>query len=164
MSSHKSSFLVVIDGKVEGVYKELKEEHKKLRLIDYKGYLIMPGFNDLHCHASQYQYRGTCFDVELMEWLDAHAFPEEAKFNDLKYAKKAYSIFVKDIKNSFTTRISLFATLHKEATLELMDQLEKTGLVSYVGLVGMDRCVPDCVKQKNVESASKDIEEYIKSS
>ena len=56
--------------------------------------LIIPGFTDLHLHAPQYAYRGTGMDLELLDWLEYHHFPVAAKYVDLSYAKKAYSIFV----------------------------------------------------------------------
>lgn len=164
LNTNKDSYLVVINGVVEGIYKELKEEHKSLKLINYKDKLIIPGLIDLHCHASQYQYRGTCFDVELMEWLTKHAFPEESKYENIEYAKKAYSIFVNDLKNSFTTRASLFATLHKEATLELMRQLDETGLITYVGMVNMDRDAPDYLLKDSALNGLRYTEEWINES
>ena len=48
------------------------------------------------------------------------------KYADLSYAKKAYSIFVDDLKHSFTTRACIFATLHRPATELLMDMLEES--------------------------------------
>lgn len=44
-----------------------------------------------------------------------------------------------DLKHSLTTRACIFATLHREATVALMDLLEESGIVSYVGKVNMDR-------------------------
>lgn len=164
LKTFKNHYLVVINGLVEGIYDSVLEKYKELEVLNYENKLIIPGLMDLHCHASQYQYRGTCFDVELLEWLEQHAFPEESKYKDLKYAKKAYSIFVKDLKNSFTTRASLFATLHKDATLELMKQLENAGLVTYVGLVNMNRESPDYLLLDAKENGLKDTIDWIKKS
>ena len=78
-------------------------------------------------------------DLELLDWLNTITFPQEAKYADLSYAKKAYSIFVDDLKHSFTTRACIFATLHRPATELLMDMLEESGLTTMVGKVNMDR-------------------------
>ena len=64
-------------------------------------------------------------DLELLDWLNTITFPQEAKYADLSYAKKAYSIFVDDLKHSFTTRACIFATLHRPATELLMDMLDE---------------------------------------
>ncbi len=135
----KDAYVVCMNGICEGVFDELPEKWKGLKLYDDTGMLIMPGMTDLHVHAPQYTFRGLGMDMELLEWLQTNTFPEEAKYKDLNYAKSAYSFFTEDLKNSFTTRACIFATLHTEATLELMDQLERTGLITYVGKVNMDR-------------------------
>lgn len=101
--------------------------------------LIIPGMNDLHLHAPQYAFHGMYMDLELLEWLNQVTFPEEARYADLSYAEKAYSIFAEDLRQSATTRASIFATLHVEATELLMDLMEKTGLKTYIGKVNMDR-------------------------
>ena len=41
--------------------------------------------------------------------------------------KRAYGSFVSDLKHSPTTRACIFATLHREATVALMDLLEESG-------------------------------------
>ncbi len=161
LCTFKDSFLVVKNGICKGVFKEIPKEFSSFKVIDYTNKLIIPGFIDLHLHASQYQFRGTGMDKELMEWLDKYAYNEESKFNDLKYAKKSYEMFVNEIKYGFTTRLCVFATSNMETTLELMQQLDDSGLVSYVGLVEMDRLSPDSIKQPSVEKAISDTEEYI---
>lgn len=133
------SYVVCTEGICMGVFSELPEEYRKLPLVDCGDDLIIPGMTDLHLHAPQYPFRGLGMDLELLDWLKIHTFPEEAKYGDLEYAKSAYRIFVEDLKQSFTTRACVFATLHREATVELMDELEESGLITYVGKVNMDR-------------------------
>jgi guanine deaminase len=148
----EDSFLVVLDNKVEGIYKEIPSEYLSLKVIDNKGKIIIPGFVDLHVHAPQYKYRSTGMDLELLDWLNTYTFPEESKFKDNDYAKKIYSTFVDELKRGPSTRLCLFATIHKEATLTLMDLLEKSGLSTYVGKVNMDRNSPDYLIETTEES------------
>ena len=54
---------------------------------------------------------------------------EESKYQNLEYAEKSYRIFTDHIRRSATTRVCAFATIHNEATLLLMDQLEEAGIV-----------------------------------
>ena len=49
-----------------------------VEVLDYTGKIITPGLVDLHLHAPQYSYCGTAMDLELLDWLNAHTFPEEA--------------------------------------------------------------------------------------
>ncbi len=135
----KNGYLVCEDNKCKGAFGKLPEMYAAYPVVDYSGKLIVPGMTDLHVHAPQYTFRGIGMDLELLDWLNQYTFPEEAHYSDIEYAKKAYKYFSDDLKRGFTTRAVIFATLHKEATIELMDQLEGTGVISYVGKVNMDR-------------------------
>lgn len=135
----KDKYLVCKDGISMGVYDQIPEEYKNLNLLDYSDKLIIPGLIDLHVHAPQYTFRGLGMDLELLDWLNTYTFKEESKYSNKDYAKKAYEKFVSDLKYSSTTRASIFSTLHVDTTILLMDLLEKTGLVTYVGKVNMDR-------------------------
>ena len=124
----QDQYLVCVDGKVEGVYAQLPEQYRALKLYDYRGKLVIPGLIDLHIHAPQYAYRGTGMDLELLDWLNQRTFPEESRYEDLEYAHRAYEIFAEELKNGATTRACVFGTLHVPATELLMDLLEETGL------------------------------------
>ena len=136
--------------------------YEKLPVIDYGDRIIIPGFSDMHIHAPQYSYRGLGMDMELLEWLETNTFPEESKFSDLAYAEKSYRIFTENLKQSATTRACIFATVHRQATLLLMDQLEESGLVTLVGKVNMDRNAPDYIREASSEVSAKETEAWIK--
>ena len=100
-------------------------------------------------------------DLPLLDWLNSNTFPEEAKYEDMNYAKAAYKNFVEDLKESPTTRAVIFATLHKEATLCLMDLLEKSGLETMVGKVNMDRNSPDYLTEHSAEEALENTRNWL---
>ena len=151
---YESSYLVCVNGKSKGIFENLPSEYKDLPLKDYGDKLIIPGMVDLHVHAPQYAFRGMCMDLELMDWLNQYTFPEEEKYTNLDYAKKAYSIFTKALKNSATTRACIFATRHRDATVLLMELMEETGLVSYVGKVNMDREASKTLIEESAEASA----------
>ncbi len=136
------SYLVCENGKVKGVFKELPGQYRSLKLYDYSGKLVCPGMSDIHLHAPQYAYRGLGMDLELLDWLDTITFPQESKYADAEYAKKAYDVFVEDLKHSATSRAVVFATIHKEATEYLMEAFDREGMAGYIGKVNMDRNSP----------------------
>lgn len=155
---NKDSYLVVEKGIIKGLFNELPEEYKTFILHDYTNKLIIPGFTDLHVHASQYQFRGLWMDEELLTWLNNHTFPEESKYIDEEYADKAYQIFVDDLKNSATVRSCIFATIHKDATKALMKKIDDSGQVAYVGKINMDRNSPDILRETKDESIKSTLE------
>ncbi len=136
---HKNSYLVVEEGKVTGIYGELKKEYKDYPLRDFTHKMIIPGFVDLHLHAPQYPNRGLGLDKELIPWLETYTFPEESKYKDKDYAKKVYSRLIKELWKVGTTRAVVFSSIHKESTKLLMDMFIESGLGAYIGKVNMDR-------------------------
>lgn len=155
----ENSYLVCENGICKGVFQSLPEKYKNLPCHDYGNKLIIPGLTDLHVHAPQYTFRGLGMDLELIDWLNAHTFREEAKYADLEYARKAYEIFVDDLMKSATTRACIFGTIHNEATLVLMEMLERRGFKGYVGKVNMDRNSPEELCEENDSvSAQRTIE------
>ena len=143
----RKGFILVEDGLIKNFSEENPDT--SIKLYDYTGKLIIPGLSDLHLHASQYSNTGLGLDLELLDWLDTYTFPEESKYKDVEYAKKAYQTFVDDLAKTATTRASIFATLHTNMTLLLMDLLEQKKICAYVGKVGMDRNCPDFYIEKN---------------
>lgn len=147
-------FLVCEGGVSRGVFARLPEEYAGLPLVDCSGSLVIPGLVDLHVHAPQYSFRGLGMDLELLDWLNTHTFPEEAKYADAAYGDKAYAAFVEDVKRGPNTRACVFATAHVPATLLLMEKLEESGLVTMVGKVNMDRnSHPDLQEKSAAQSA-----------
>lgn len=146
----------------DGIIKNFSEENpdKALTLFDYTDKLIIPGLSDLHLHAPQYPNVGLGMDVELLDWLNTYTFPEESKYKDEAYAKKTYQTFVDDLAKTATTRACIFATLHTDPTLLLMDLLEQKKICAYIGKVGMDRNCPEFYTEKNgKEETTRFVEE-----
>ena len=154
--SREHAYVVCENGKCAGVFSSLPEKFQGIPVRDAGDSLIVPGFADLHLHAPQYSFRGMGMDLELLDWLNSVTFPEESKYSDQEYARKAYSIFAEDLKKSETTRACIFGTLHVEATDILMELLEKTGLKTFVGKVNMDRNGPDTLQEKSAEISAAD--------
>lgn len=160
----EDGYAVCVQGTSMGVFSNIPNEYKNLDLIELGDRIIIPGMTDLHVHAPQYGFRSVGMDCELLDWLNMHAFPEEAKYKDAEYAKRAYSLFVNDLKSGFTTRACIFGTLHAEGTLVLMGLLENSGLKTMVGKVNMDRNSPDYLCETSAKKSLEDTENWIKTS
>ena len=161
VSIRPHAYLVCRDGVCAGIFDTLPEQYAALPLTDFGDRLVLPGMTDLHLHAPQFSFRGLGMDMELLDWLNAYTFPEEAKYAELDYADRAYSQFVSHLRRSVTTRAVCFATVHAPATELLMEKMEQSGLVSYVGKVNMDRNAPDYLCEASAEASLDATEAWI---
>ncbi len=50
------------------------------KIIDARGGLILPGLVNTHTHLPMVCFRGLADDLPLMDWLNHHIFPMEARF------------------------------------------------------------------------------------
>lgn len=152
------------NGLCAGVFDALPDIYAALPVRDLSGHLIVPGYADLHTHASQYRDIGLGMDYRLIDWLSELTYPEEARFRDTDFAASVYAPFTEELRRGFTTRAVIFATAHREGTRVLMDMLERAGLKAYVGKVNMDQNAPDYIREPNAASALADTERWISES
>ena len=112
----------------------------------------------MHLHAPQYPMLGMGMDLPLLDWLNTYTFPTEANFKDTNFARKVYKELAKKLIANGTTRVAMFSSMHKEATLILMEELEKAGVTGYVGKVNMDRNGGVDLQETTEESISETID------
>jgi guanine deaminase len=144
----ENGYIVVLLGRVKGVYQVLPEEYEGIEPEAETDGLIIPGFCDLHIHAPQWINRGLGYSMELLPWLMKYTFPAEERFGDASFARDAYGMFVEELKRSETTRACVFATVHRDSTMLLAELLRESGLGAYVGKVNMDRnSIPSLMEQ-----------------
>lgn len=157
---HEDSYIMVDDGKVDRISKNLDESYKNAVIKDFGDKLIIPGFADIHLHAPQYLNRGLGMDDELIPWLNNYTFPEEGKFEDLNYSKVVFSNFIHDLWRFGTTRSVVYSSIFKESTELLMDMFIESGLSAYVGKVNMDQNSAPYLTE-NTEKSIIDTEDII---
>lgn len=159
----ENSYLICQDGKSMGVFEKLDEKYKDIEVIDFGEKIICPGLVDLHIHAPQYNFRGMGMDLELLDWLNTYTFPSEAKFKDEDYAKRSYQRFVDYLKYGPNTRHVIFASLHVKSTQILMDLMEKSKMVSFIGKVNMDRNGGVDLEEKDADESEKATLDWLES-
>jgi len=152
----ENGYLVLDDGVIVGIYDALPECWQNAPLTDYGNKLIMQSFADMHLHAPQYPMLSIGLDLPLLDWLQRYAFPTEARFSDVGYAREVYAELAKRLLQYGTTRIVAFGSYHTDATIVLMEELEKAGVTGYVGKVNMDRNAMPGVYQETTESSMQD--------
>ncbi|MCI1902974.1 MAG: amidohydrolase family protein [Enterococcaceae bacterium] len=154
-------YLIVNDGVIEASKDELTDEEKKLPIEDFGNKIVIPSFVDLHVHAPQFPNDGVGYDEELLPWLNKYTFPTEAKIKDPATAKKVYMAFLDDLWRVGTLHFSAFATLHKDATYNLMKWADEAGLQAFIGKVNMDRNSDEALSETTQESI-EDTEALVK--
>lgn len=159
----ENGFIIVKNGKILDLYKNLPSEYQNFEVIDFSDNLIIPGMNDLHCHAPQFRNLGMAMDKELIPWLDNYTFPEEGKFRSIEYSDKVYKNFIKEVWRHGTTRIAVFATVHKASSIRLIDLFKQSGLGALVGKVNMNiNCTDDLLEdtEKSISDTEYILENY----
>ncbi|MDO4315348.1 MAG: amidohydrolase family protein, partial [Oscillospiraceae bacterium] len=118
---------------------------------------------DLHLHAPQYPMLGMGMDLPLLDWLNAYAFPTEARFADPDYAREIYRRLSRELVENGTTRVCMFSSLHTGATLILMEELERAGVTGYVGKVNMDRNGAPGILEETTEESKRETLRWLES-
>ena len=143
----ENGYLATENGVVRGVFATLPEQYANAPVTDFSDRLILQGFCDMHLHAPQYPMLGMGMDLPLMDWLKAYTFKTEARFADSTFARETYRRLAAELVKNGTTRVCAYSSTHTDATLILMEELEKAGVGGYVGKVNMDRDSGDCQEQ-----------------
>ncbi len=120
-----------------------------------EGQYLLPGFVDCHVHAPQYPHLGAALDVPLEVWLHKYTFPLEARYGNLAFARRTYTLLVDDLIANGTTTALYFATIHQEATRILVDICIEKGQRALIGKVVMDdpQSCPDYYRDASVKEA-----------
>ncbi len=58
---------------------EMRRQCKAGRILDLSTHVLIPGLVNLHTHAAMTLMRGLADDLRLMDWLEKHIWPTEAK-------------------------------------------------------------------------------------
>ncbi|EIN10803.1 Metallo-dependent hydrolase [Punctularia strigosozonata HHB-11173 SS5] len=145
----------------EAIRSSVPKEYQELPLyLMGEHEFLCPGMVDCHNHAPQYHQIGTATDYTLFDWLFNVTFPNEAKCQDLVYAKDLYTRLVQRLLRSGTTSAQFFATNHIAPTKLLVEICAAQGLRGFVGLVTADQHSPDYYVQ-TTEEALRLTEEFI---
>ncbi|MHC1725137.1 MAG: amidohydrolase [Syntrophobacteraceae bacterium] len=88
LDSHAGSFnpggTAIRDGKIEAVGPsgEIEAAYQAPEVLDVSGCVVLPGLVNGHTHAAMTLFRGLADDLPLMQWLEDHIFPAEARLNE----------------------------------------------------------------------------------
>ncbi len=144
--------LIGDDGRIAGVQADApdatwpRERHP--------GRLILPGFIDTHVHSAQVDVLGA-YGTALLDWLEQHTFPAEARMADAAHARMISALFLDGLLAAGTTAAMVFPTVHKVSVDALFAAAEARGMRLIAGKVLMDRHAPDFLRD-DVAQAERD--------
>jgi 5-methylthioadenosine/S-adenosylhomocysteine deaminase len=74
--------ITIRDGKIVKVLPtaEAEKEYHATEVVDLPSHAVFPGFVNAHTHAAMTLFRGLADDLPLMQWLEKHIWPAEAKW------------------------------------------------------------------------------------
>jgi guanine deaminase len=155
----EDGLLVLDEGRIVSAAPYL--EQPGVDVVDYRGRLLMPGFVDAHVHSTQTDVIASPSD-SLLDWLDRHTFPAEARFADAAYARQASEYFIDELLRNGTTTAAVFPSVHPESVDAFFEAAARRGLRMAAGKVMMDRHCPQAVRDE-AESSYRDAQALIRS-
>ena len=161
----EKGFIDQVYEKENDAYEKMRETYLKdgnLKILS-KDEIMIPGFVDLHNHASQWPQAGTALDRPLEIWLGEYTFPLESQYKDLEFASEVYKNLVKNTLNHGTTTAMYFATVDREPSVLLAKICGEAGQRGLVGKVVMDdpAANPDFCRDQSAEEAVAETEKFI---
>lgn len=141
----EDGLLLIRNGKVAwfGEWEEGKSQvPASIRVRDYRGKIVTPGFVDTHIHYPQSEMVGA-YGEQLLEWLNKHTFPTERRYQDAEYAREMSTFFLKQLLRNGTTTALVFGTVHPESVDALFEAASQINMRMIAGKVMMDRNAPD---------------------
>ena len=117
-------------GVIQGVFAAdaLPPAYQNADIEDFGSRIITTSFCDMHLHAPQYPMLGLGMDLPLMQWLYNYTFRTEAMFKDTGFAREVYSVLARELIARGTTHVCAFSSVHTDASLVLMEELERAGM------------------------------------
>jgi len=101
---------------------------------DLKGHALIPGLINAHTHAAMTLFRGLADDLHLMEWLQQHIWPAEAKWVNEEFVHDGTLHAAAEMLRSGTT---CFNDMYffPDVTARVIDSI---GMRASVGLILLD--------------------------
>ena len=97
--------LVIQQGRIEAILPtdSVTKHYTADETIDLPDHALIPGLINTHTHASMSLFRGLADDLPLMDWLNNHIWPAEAKWVNEEFVKDGTRLAIAEMIKSGTT-------------------------------------------------------------
>ena len=134
-----------------GAYRDLAPRFAGLDVQHYEGYILAPGFVDLHVHYPQIDVIGSPAPG-LLPWLESYTFPQEARFAQRQHADEVAAFFIDQLLRNGVTTALAFATSHPQSVDALFGAAQARGMRLVTGKCLQDRHCPPGVRDGTEQS------------
>lgn len=104
-------------------------EHHELR-----HHVVLPGLINAHTHAAMTLMRGLADDLPLMEWLNGHIWPAEARFVNEDYVRDGTALAIAEMLRGGVT---CFSDMYFFPNI-VADVVRESGIRAVIGLIAID--------------------------
>ena len=100
--------VAVHEGKIAAVLPQVDAVslYQAAETIDLPRHALIPGLVNAHTHAAMSLFRGLADDLHLMDWLNNHIWPAEAKWVSDKFVRDGTALAIAEMIKSGTTCFS----------------------------------------------------------
>ena len=148
--------VLIEDGRIvaTGAADTLRDQSPHVQEYAYGNRLIIPGFVDSHAHYPQTAMIAS-WGKRLIDWLNTHTFPEEAKFGDCGYAGEVAGRYLDLVLANGTTTVASYTTIHAGSVDAFFEAAAARNMRVVAGKTCMDRNAPDDLRD-SAQSAYDD--------
>ncbi|MGN6526624.1 MAG: guanine deaminase [Burkholderiaceae bacterium] len=134
-------WLLLEDGRIAGAVPGDQPPGDDWQRHDHRGRLVLPGFVDTHVHSPQLDVIAS-YGTALLDWLETHTFPAEARHADPQLAREGAARFIDALIAHGTTSAVVFPTVHEASVDALFEAAAARGMRLVAGKILMDRNAP----------------------
>ncbi|HSW53055.1 MAG TPA: TRZ/ATZ family hydrolase [Sulfuricaulis sp.] len=100
--------IAVHGGKIVEVLptKDAAKKYHATETVDLKTHAVIPGLVNAHTHAAMSLFRGLADDLPLMDWLNNHIWPAEARWVSPDFVRDGTELAIAEMLKSGTTCFS----------------------------------------------------------
>ena len=110
------------------------KKHPNAEHIERGDHVLMPGFINAHTHAAMNLFRGLADDLPLMEWLNDHIWPAEAKWVSEEFMHDGVELAIAEMLLTGTT---CFNDMYFYPNI-VAKKAQDMGIRAFVGMILMD--------------------------
>jgi len=132
----KQHSLVILGGRVHEILPtdQARRRYAAREEVNLPGHALVPGFVNAHTHAAMSLFRGLADDLPLMDWLQHHIWPAEARWVSPEFVRDGALLAIAEMLRNGTT---CFNDMYffPEATAQAV---RDTGIRAVLGLIVLD--------------------------